>query len=291
MKTIPIQTRMQTQMTSSLSPSEARVLERLAAQNGPVPEERLEEDAVAALPVLVERGLVMRLGGFARVTPEGRSAALKSRGAGPSSPPAPRPGIAPSPAPRAAAPPPAPPSTVATRPAESASAPRDAAAPEPETAPVKLNSLQEDLLRKLVSEAEELALDDVDGRVVRALEGRGLVRKVEGRLEATDEGRAFFDRHVRRRRRVRSAWAKEPAPGSPGARAGGQDEADERTARARLLRNSVESLRRVIGDAEEIEVGDLTARASDAFDALLELADRIERGEDPRRIPPPSERR
>ena len=122
-----------------------------------------------------------------------------------------------------------------------------------------------------------MPVDDLDGRVIRALEGRGLVCRTEGRVGVTEEGRRFYEQRVRRRRRVRANHTHAaPAAAAP--------DADERKPRARLLRNAVEALQRVIGDAETIPLGDLDAPAADALAAISELADRIERGDDPRRI-------
>jgi hypothetical protein len=100
-------------------------------------------------------------------------------------------------------------------------------------------------------------------------------------LEVTDAGRAFYERHLRKRRRVRSGWLGAPQPAAPG----GRDAAgDEPVTRAELLRRAVDALQQAIGGEAEIEVGDLTARAEDALDGFRELAGRIERGDDPRRI-------
>ena len=79
-----------------------------------------------------------------------------------------------------------------------------------------------------------------------------------------------------RRRRARSGWAKSaPAP---------TEGTEDRSVRARSIREAVDALQRAIGSADVLEIGDLEASAEDAFHALLELAARIERGADPRRI-------
>jgi hypothetical protein len=132
------------------------------------------------------------------------------------------------------------------------------------------------MLRQLAHAEAPVPFDDLDGRVVRALEGRGLVRRADGLVELTDAGRAFYESKVRRRRRARSGWAKTaPVP---------TEGTEDRTVRARSIREAVDALQRAVGGADELEIGDLEAPADDAFAALLDLADRIERGADPRRI-------
>ena len=260
-------------MKEALSPAEQRVLAQLGGHSTPVPEGRFEAEALDALE---RRGMVRRLGGFVLISTSGRTALLKAGGHASSGPAATaRPHTAP---PRPVFPEiPAAPREEAPAPAASGNGNGDGGA---ETPAAKVNSAQEDLLRRLVLEGNAVPVDDLDGRTIRALEGRGLVRRASGQVEATEEGRAYYERHVRRRRRVRNGLSTAAAATVPTT-----DEDDERTVRAKLLRNAVEALRRVIGEDEEVEVGDLVARAGDAFAAMLELADRIERGDDPRRIP------
>lgn len=256
-------------MPQPLTPAETSLLRQLSGP-GITTEKGLD---APTLDALTERGLVLRLGGYARLSPEGRSLLMRNGGgpAASSHPVRRRPGGERPAAPVLAVPDaPAPPSH-ATPPAPSASP----AEPDADLPDTTLNDRQEDMLRALVQQDAAVPMDDLDGRVIRALEGRGLVRRGEGRVEVTEEGRAFYETKVRRRRRARAGYAH-TAAAAP--------EADERKTRARLMRNAVEALRRVVGDAEEIEVGDLNATAADALAALAELADRIERGDDPRRI-------
>lgn len=258
-------------MPQPLTPAETSLLRQLSGP-GITTEKGLDPPTLDAL---TERGLVLRLGGYARLSPEGRSLLMRNGGGGPaaSSHPVRR---------RPGGERPAAPALPATD--DAPTSPADAAPPAPSASPAEpdadlpdttLNDRQEDMLRTLVQQDAAVPMDDLDGRVIRALEGRGLVRRGEGRVEVTEEGRAFYERKVRRRRRARAGYAH-TAAAAP--------EADERKTRARLMRNAVEALRRVVGDAEQIEVGDLNATAADALAALAELADRIERGDDPRRI-------
>jgi hypothetical protein len=238
-----------------LSPEEIAVLRTLADAGSPVAEGGLDQSALRTLQV---RRFLRRLGGFSVITPDGRRAlqATESgnavRPAGPS-----RDRLDPG-----------------TRPAAPAAIPQEEALAA--GAPARLNPLQEDVLRKLALEASPRPVDDLDGRVLRALEGRDLVRRVEGRVQVTPAGRAYYETHVRRRRRARGAWTKV----APEVEAAG-----ERTKRAASIREAVDALRRAISGTEPLFIGEMQASAEEAFDGLKGLADRIERGADPRRIP------
>lgn len=239
-------------MLDDLSPAEIELLRELAGKGAPVSEARLDSEA---LRTLMLHRYIKRMSGFAIITPDGRRA-LQAIDRGQTPPAAARP----------------------TRPAEpfAAAPPADAAPDAEDERETRVNSTQEDMLRQLALAESPVPFDDLDGRVVRALEGRGLVRKAEGLVTLTDEGRAFYESKVRRRRRARSAWVKAtpvPAEGT-----------EDRRMRAQSIREAVDALQRAIGGADHLEIGDLEANADDAFAALLELADRIERGADPRRI-------
>ncbi|MDB4948244.1 MAG: hypothetical protein JWM27_893, partial [Gemmatimonadetes bacterium] len=62
------------------------------------------------------------------------------------------------------------------------------------------------------------------------------------------------------------------------------DPTEERRQRADELRRAIAALEQALSDQTAIDVGDLSATAGDALAGLRELADRVERGEDPRRI-------
>lgn len=246
-------------MFDALSPAEISLLRQLAQRGSPTAEARLDGEA---LRTLAHRRFLKRLSGFAVITPEGKKALeALARGQEPAT---------------------------SAHPAFAALEPVVPAAPEEpasEDGEVTVNSTQEEMIRLLVQSSSPVPFDDLDGRVVRALEGRGLVSRTDGLVSLTDAGRAFYDSKVRRRRRARSGWmhTATPAPARQGEEPARED---DRGARARSIREAVDMLRRAIGDGvEEIGVGDLSASADEAYDALLELADRIERGSDPRRIP------
>jgi hypothetical protein len=239
-----------------LSTAEISLLRDLAQRGSPTSEARLDADALRTLAM---RRYVKRLSGFAVITPDGRRA-LTSLDQG----------IAPTPA--------AVPARI-SHPSEAAPAAEpDAPA---ENGEVMLNSTQEDMLRQLALAESPVPFDDLDGRVVRALEGRGLVGREDGRVVLTESGREFYQSRVRRRRRARAGgWATTSQPVQPA-----EEPADIENRAAQSLREAVDILRHAIGGADPIEVADMEAPADDTFAALIELADRIEQGGDPRRIP------
>lgn len=246
-------------MFDELSSEDIALLKELAEKGAPVSEARLNPDALRSLTL---RKYVKRLSGFSIITPDGRRAlqALE-RGQQPA-PTAQRERIH-HPSSRAGM----------AEAAEAAEAQQAQAEGDDDT---RVNTTQEDMLRLLAQAEKPVPFDDLDGRVVRALEGRGLVRRAEGLVELTDAGRAFYESKVRRRRRARSGWAKSaPRP---------VEGTEDRSVRAQSIRDAVDALTRAVGGADTLEIGDLEANAEDAFAALLELADRIERGADPRRI-------
>jgi hypothetical protein len=240
-----------------LSTEEISLLRDLAQRGSPTSEARLDGDALRTLAM---RRYVKRLSGFAVITPDGRRALTSVDQ-----------GIAPTPA--------AVPARI-SHPSEAAPAVEpDAPA---ENGEVMLNSTQEDMLRQLALAESPVPFDDLDGRVVRALEGRGLVRREDGRVVLTDSGREFYQSRVRRRRRARAGgWATTSQPVQPA-----EEPADIENRAAQSLREAVDILRHAIGGADPIEVADMEAPADETFAALIELADRIESGGDPRRIPP-----
>lgn len=236
-------------MFDEISPAEIALLKELAEKGAPVSEARLDADALRTLGL---RRYIKRLSGFSIITPEGRKA-LQSLERG--QVPAPAPSARRDPYPMQ---------------------PRESAPAEPEPGPATVNTTQEEMLRQLALAEEPVPFDDLDGRVVRALEGRGLVHKSGGLVLLTDAGRAFYESKVRRRRRARSGWARSaPAP---------SEGTEDRRTRAQSIREAVDALQRAVGDADRLQIGDLDAPAEEAFAALLELAERIERGADPRRI-------
>lgn len=239
-------------MFDDLSPEDIALLKELAEKGAPVSDARLNPDALRSLTM---RRYIKRLSGFSIITPDGRKA-LQSLERGQQPAPMTHRERIPHPSARVV--------VTASEPEEDA---------DDET---RVNNTQEDMLRQLAQSEAPVPFDDLDGRVVRALEGRGLVRKADGLVELTDAGRAFYESKVRRRRRARSGWVKN----APGPVEGTED----RSVRARSIREAVDALQRAVGDADTLEIGDLDAPAREAFAALLELADRLERGADPRRI-------
>ena len=237
-------------MFDEISPAEIELLKQLAEKGAPVSEARLDADALRSLGL---RRYIKRLSGFSIITPDGRRA-LQALQQGQTPAPAPAPRRDPYP----------------HQPRE------NAAEPEAEGDDTRVNTTQEDMLRQLALAEQPVPFDDLDGRVVRALEGRGLVTKSDGLVTLTDAGRAFYESKVRRRRRARSGWVRaSPVP---------TEGTEDRRARAQSIRDAVDALQRCVGGLDHLQIGDLDAAAEEAFAGLLELADRIERGADPRRI-------
>jgi hypothetical protein len=234
-----------------LSPDPLELLRHLDAETR-IPGRWEDHRFRARVGQLVRSGWARVVHGFVYITPEGRR---HLRGEAPADRPAPR-----------LSPPPAPP-----------------------VADPGLNEAQEDLIRRAWRAGGRMALEQADGRVVRALEGRGLAARREDEMELTEAGRAYGRRRFPGRRMRAGADDRppredraRPARTSPGAERG----ADERTRRLRTIRSAVATLRSLIEDDATLRIEDLEAPAADAFAALEELADRIERQADPRRITP-----
>ncbi|HEX8395248.1 MAG TPA: hypothetical protein VF665_23065 [Longimicrobium sp.] len=235
-------------MSNELSPAEMTVLRELARRGMPMSEVRLDTEA---LKLLAERRWVKRMSGFSVITPDGQRAFAEL-----------------------------------TRPADTAQA---SAGDAPEAAgegeasgndpnAVQLNETQEDMVRQLALANAPVPFDDLDGRVVRALEGRGLVQRTEGMVSLTEAGQTVYKERVRRRRRARSGWVGAPPPRAD------VSPVEDRSAPEKAIREAVDVLRGAVPGEDRILLDDLEAPAEDAFQSLLELADRIERGDDPRRI-------
>jgi hypothetical protein len=125
---------------------------------------------------------------------------------------------------------------------------------EPGSAPPRLNEAQADLLRHLCRQAGPVPADHADGRIVRALVARGLVREEEGWVTPTPEGAEHYETHVRRRRRA------------------GTD-AGTRSARAESILRALEAIELAIPRDAEVRVGgDTIAYADDVITGLREFA-------------------
>ncbi|MBV9775176.1 MAG: hypothetical protein JO040_14580 [Gemmatimonadetes bacterium] len=125
---------------------------------------------------------------------------------------------------------------------------------------ILLSSRQTDLLRELFQREAPMAEEHLDGRVVRALESRGLVGRDGGWVSLTQDGRTYFESRVRRRRRA-GQLAAEPDP---------------RGARADAILRAIEMLERAIPMDGALRVGDVDARGHDVVEGLKRLAGRLE---------------
>jgi hypothetical protein len=226
------------------------LLRELGAATGPVPARWTDPGFGARLRELVRAGWAREVNGFVHITSAGRRA------------------LAGAPDPERE------PATERPRPVLAALPPD-----------LDVNPTQEELLRRIVRAEGRASRDELDGRVVRALEGRGLVASADGWVELTDAGRAYCRRRFPSRRRAGAApEPRAPRPAGPRSPAAADPAEGERRRRVAAIRESVATLRSLVEDGATIRIEELEAPARDTFEALLELADRIERQADPRRI-------
>lgn len=80
-----------------------------------------------------------------------------------------------------------------------------------------LSEAQANMLRLLLRSLEPMLADHLDGRVLRALDSRGLVRIERGWVTPSPAGAGYFDQHVRNERALRTRRASSVTGG--GARA------------------------------------------------------------------------
>lgn len=123
-----------------------------------------------------------------------------------------------------------------------------------------LSRSQEELLRLIIRATEPMLADHLDGRVLRALETRGLVRVDCGWVSATDNGRDHFERHVQKERGLRRRRAT----------------AEGGHARAEALLRAVEQLEAAVPRAAEIMIGQMPSHVDDVFAGLRKLARQME---------------
>ncbi|HEX7241055.1 MAG TPA: hypothetical protein VF263_12355 [Longimicrobiaceae bacterium] len=124
-----------------------------------------------------------------------------------------------------------------------------------------LNTKQSDVLRELSRRTAPVPEELLDGRVVRALESRGLVERRDEGVVLSEEGRAHFQDHVRRRRRATQHGA----------------EADPRTARADAIRRAVDVLQLAVPMDADLSVGDVRVEAEELLNGLRRFAQQVER--------------
>ena len=129
----------------------------------------------------------------------------------------------------------------------------DAAQP---TSPGGLSVAQEDFLRYLLRQSGPVLEDHVDGRGVRALLVRGLIRRRDGWITPTEEAAVHLAAHDRR---DREAWARRAAQSPQGAR-------------AQAVLRAVEQLEKALPSDAEVIVGDQPAYADDVLAGLRRFA-------------------
>lgn len=124
-----------------------------------------------------------------------------------------------------------------------------------------LSRSQEELLRLILRATEPMLADHLDGRVLRALEARGLVRIDRGWVSPTDAGEEHFERHVRKERGLRRRRAATAEGGH---------------ARAEALLRVIEQLEAAFPRAAEIMIAQMPAHVDDIFAGLRKLARQME---------------
>lgn len=123
------------------------------------------------------------------------------------------------------------------------------------TASLPLSRLGSDTLRVICRQQGGVPSDHIDGRVRRALLGRGFVTEKDGSTVPTDSGRGYYQEHIRRRRRSTSGF-------------------DPTTAgtRAAVLLNHVARLEEALPAGVELMVGDMPCNADYILAALRSYA-------------------
>jgi hypothetical protein len=122
----------------------------------------------------------------------------------------------------------------------------------------KLNARQEEVLRLILRQGSA-RLEDLDGRVARALSARGLVTVRGETLVPNGAGHAYFDEKLLPQRR-RGRRQKE-------------------NARATAIRRAVTQLESAIPPGAEVLVGNIMAAADDVVDAFRSHAGKLERSQ------------
>jgi hypothetical protein len=120
---------------------------------------------------------------------------------------------------------------------------------------MKLNDRQAELLRWLAARPGPVPSTGLDGRVLRALRGRGCIEDRDGAVEITAAGRDALSRvPVPRRRAPRSA-APDPA-----------------VARQQAVLRALEGLEEALPAGAEVAVGPIFAYADDVVKAFRRYA-------------------
>jgi hypothetical protein len=132
--------------------------------------------------------------------------------------------------------------------------------------PHELSDHQQDLLRRLASTERSLNAEDFDQRTLNSLVRLGLAATQQGFARATDAGRLFFERHIRRRR-----TARRPLDAS-------------RSARVAALEQCLEQVERGLPGDSVLQVGTSVAGLPVVIGALRTLLKRFSLGEDVSRL-------
>jgi hypothetical protein len=118
-----------------------------------------------------------------------------------------------------------------------------------------LNDRQAELLRRLEARSGPVPSAGLDGRVLRALRGRGCIEERDGSVEITAAGREALSRAPAPRRRASRAAAPDPA-----------------AARQLAILRALEGLEEALPAGAEVAVGPIFAYADDVVKALRRYA-------------------
>ena len=138
--------------------------------------------------------------------------------------------------------------------------PTPAAGAGPARIPDRLSEKQEEVLRYMLRQTGPVPADHLDGRVLRALSSRGLLRAVGGWVSPTAAAAAHLRQHVHKDRQL----GRRRAASSP------------RSARAEAILKVVEQLEGAIPLNTELLIGGHPAYADDVIAGLRKLAREME---------------
>lgn len=128
------------------------------------------------------------------------------------------------------------------------------------TPPGGLSASQEEMLRYLVRQTGRVPIDHLDGRVLRALESRGLVEESQGWVSPTAAAEPHLDGHVRRVRE-RSVRRAVTTP---------------RGARSEAILRATEELEKALPRGAELMIASFPAYGDDVVAGLRRFAREME---------------
>jgi hypothetical protein len=126
----------------------------------------------------------------------------------------------------------------------------------------RLSDLQQDLLRTLVVQGGPIPVDQLDRRVVNALERWGFVERRENAVSVSESGAEYFNTHIRRRRKVRT---RAQVDGT-------------RSARVEAILDAVSKLELVLAPDTIVTVGSEKATGAEVLEGFRQFATTLNAG-------------